>query len=81
MHTEDFEPLLTKKTCSIRKGSDCVHPFVALQNCIKANPGAFSKDVLEGDDDDVKKEEEPKQEYRIIAPTWSREPRAAKSKL
>ncbi|KAI9169955.1 hypothetical protein LWI28_020075 [Acer negundo] len=42
------------KSTSEEKGSDCVHPFVALQNCIKANPDAFSKEVLE--DDEVKKE-------------------------
>ncbi|XP_030544626.1 mitochondrial intermembrane space import and assembly protein 40 homolog [Rhodamnia argentea] len=69
------------KSTTEEKGSDCVNPFVALQNCIKANPGAFSKDVLEGDDDDVKKEEELKQEYRIIPPTWSKESHKAKSKL
>uniref|UniRef100_A0A2N9GE33 Mitochondrial intermembrane space import and assembly protein 40 homolog n=1 Tax=Fagus sylvatica TaxID=28930 RepID=A0A2N9GE33_FAGSY len=34
------------KSSSEEKGSDCVHPFVALQNCIKANPNAFSEDVL-----------------------------------
>ncbi|XP_030470316.1 mitochondrial intermembrane space import and assembly protein 40 homolog [Syzygium oleosum] len=70
------------KSTAEEKGSDCVHPFVALQNCIKANPGAFSKEILEGgDDDDVKKEEELKQEYRIIPPTWSQESHNAKSKL
>lgn len=69
------------KSTAEEKGSDCVHPFVALQACIKANPGAFSKDVLEGDNDDVKKEEEPKQEYRIIPPTWSKESHNANSKL
>ncbi|KAF8021785.1 hypothetical protein BT93_G2041 [Corymbia citriodora subsp. variegata] len=68
------------KSTAEEKGSDCVHPFVALQNCIKANPGAFSKEVLEGDDN-VKKEEEPKPDYRIIPPTWSKESRNAKSKL
>ncbi|CAK9174104.1 unnamed protein product [Ilex paraguariensis] len=50
-------------------GSDCVHPFVALQDCIKANPYAFSKDIFE--DDEVKKEEKPAQEYKIIPPAWS----------
>lgn len=66
------------------QGSDCVSPFVALQSCIKANPNAFSKDVLEEDDDDVKKqnevktEETPKQEYRIIPPLWSVESKKTK---
>ncbi|KAI3419942.1 CHCH domain-containing protein [Psidium guajava] len=69
------------KSTAEEKGSDCVHPFVALQNCIKANPGAFSKDILEGDDDNVKKEEEPKQEYRIIPPTWSQKSPKAKSRI
>ncbi|KAK4373438.1 hypothetical protein RND71_008822 [Anisodus tanguticus] len=69
------------KSTAEEKGSDCVSPFVALQSCIKANPNAFSKDVLEDDDDDddddvrkqdeVQKEETPKQEYRIIPPIWS----------
>lgn len=55
-----------------------MHPFVALQNCIKANPDAFSKDVL--DDDEVKKEEEPTQEYKIIPPIWAAE-KGPKQKL
>lgn len=67
------------KSTTEEKGSDCVHPFVALQNCIKANPNAFSKDVLE--EDEVKKDEEPTQEYKIIAPLWSKESKTAKSKL
>lgn len=61
------------------QGSDCVHPFVALQNCIKANPDAFSKDVLE--EDEVKNEEEQKQQLRIIPPEWSKESQTPKSKL
>ncbi|XP_024047108.1 mitochondrial intermembrane space import and assembly protein 40 homolog [Citrus clementina] len=68
------------KSTSEEKGSDCVHPFVALQNCIKANPSAFSKDILE-EDDEVKNEEEPPPEYKIIPPVWSKEPRSPKSKL
>ncbi|GAV62358.1 hypothetical protein CFOL_v3_05882 [Cephalotus follicularis] len=67
------------KSAAEEKGSDCVHPFVALQNCIKSNPDAFSKDILEGDD--VKKEEEPSPEYKIIPPIWSVESQSAKSKL
>ncbi|XP_059454373.1 mitochondrial intermembrane space import and assembly protein 40 homolog [Corylus avellana] len=67
------------KSTAEEKGSDCVHPFVALQNCIKANPNAFSKDILE--DDEVQKEEEPTQEYKIIPPIWSKESPSPKSKL
>ncbi|KAK1556177.1 hypothetical protein Q3G72_000124 [Acer saccharum] len=67
------------KSTSEEKGSDCVHPFVALQNCIKANPDAFSKEVLE--DDEVKKEEEePPHEIRVIPPVWSKEPKSPKPK-
>lgn len=72
------------KSKAEEKGSDCVSPFVALQSCIKANPNAFSKDVLEEDDDDVKKQDEvkteetPKQEYRIIPPLWSVESKKTK---
>ncbi|KAK8945514.1 hypothetical protein KSP40_PGU020543 [Platanthera guangdongensis] len=40
------------KSTAEEKGSDCVRPFVALQNCIRANPDAFSKEVLEEKDDD-----------------------------
>ncbi|KAJ0037878.1 hypothetical protein Pint_21945 [Pistacia integerrima] len=69
------------KSTSEEKGSDCVHPFVALQNCIKANPNAFSKDIL--DEDEVKKEEEPPPSptYKIYPPLWSRGPQSPKSKL
>ncbi|KAF8087586.1 hypothetical protein N665_0578s0038 [Sinapis alba] len=69
------------------KGSDCVHPFVALQNCVKANPNAFSKEVLEGKEETDKKEEQqqPVQEdHRIIPPLWAKDPsspRSGKSKL
>ncbi|KAL2478025.1 Cox19-like CHCH family protein [Forsythia ovata] len=61
------------KSTAEEKGTDCVHPFVALQNCIKANPDAFSKDILE--DDEVEKEEKPSQEYHIKPPLWSVEPK------
>ncbi|KAK2635148.1 hypothetical protein Ddye_029940 [Dipteronia dyeriana] len=64
------------KSTSEEKGSDCVHPFVALQNCIKANPDAFSKEVLE----DEVKEEEPPHEIKVIPPEWSREPKRPKPK-
>ncbi|KAK6163030.1 hypothetical protein DH2020_002871 [Rehmannia glutinosa] len=59
------------KSTAEEKGSDCVHPFVALQNCIKANPDAFSNDVLE--DEDLKKEEKTSPKYKIHPPLWSRE--------
>ncbi|XP_077231384.1 cox19-like CHCH family protein [Tasmannia lanceolata] len=62
------------KSTAEEKGSDCVHPFVALQNCIKANPEAFSKDVL--DEEESKKEEDEIQDYKIRAPTWSKEPKS-----
>ncbi|CAA3019108.1 mitochondrial intermembrane space import and assembly 40 homolog isoform X2 [Olea europaea subsp. europaea] len=57
------------------KGRESVHPFVALQNCIKANPDAFSEDILE--DDEVEKEEKPSQEYSIRPPLWSIESKTA----
>ncbi|KAI4358061.1 hypothetical protein L6164_001967 [Bauhinia variegata] len=67
------------KSTAEEKGSDCVHPFVALQNCIKANPDAFSKEILDGDEE--VKEMEPTQEYKIIPPKWSKEPQSPTSKL
>ncbi|KAK2353284.1 mitochondrial intermembrane space import and assembly protein [Trifolium repens] len=66
------------KSTSEEKGSDCVNPFVALQNCIKANPNAFSKDILE---EDESKESEPVQEYKIIPPDWSKESQNSKARL
>ncbi|XP_060185789.1 mitochondrial intermembrane space import and assembly protein 40 homolog [Lycium barbarum] len=69
------------KSTAEEKGSDCVSPFVALQSCIKANPNAFSKDILEDDvskQDAVQKEETPKQEYKIIPPIWSVESKGTK---
>ncbi|KAL5062645.1 hypothetical protein RYX36_024382 [Vicia faba] len=66
------------KSTSEEKGSDCVNPFVALQSCIKANPDAFSKDIL-GEDESV--ESEPVQEYKIIPPDWAKESKKSKSKL
>ncbi|MQL93799.1 hypothetical protein Taro_026436 [Colocasia esculenta] len=58
------------KSTAEEKGSDCVHPFVALQNCIKANPDAFSKDLLDGEES--KKEDKVVTEFKIIPPAWSR---------
>ncbi|OIW21670.1 hypothetical protein TanjilG_07815 [Lupinus angustifolius] len=66
------------KSTAEEKGSDCVHPFVALQSCIKANPNAFSKDIL---GEDESHEVEPIQEYKIIPPTWSKESQSSKSRL
>ncbi|KAL6506647.1 Oxidoreductase [Orobanche hederae] len=57
------------KSTAEEKGSDCVHPFVALQNCIKANPDAFPEDVLE--DKDVKEDGKPGPEYNIRPPLWA----------
>lgn len=67
------------KSTAEEKGSDCVHPFVALQSCIKSNPGAFPKDILE--DDRVEKDEKPTQQYKIIPPVWSVESRKPNPKL
>ncbi|KAF3485873.1 hypothetical protein F2Q69_00056506 [Brassica cretica] len=67
------------------KGSDCVHPFVALQKCVKANPNAFSKEVLEDEKETERKEEQQQpvqQDHRIIPPLWAKDPpRSGKSKL
>ncbi|KAK4252974.1 hypothetical protein QN277_010818 [Acacia crassicarpa] len=68
------------KSTAEEKGSDCVHPFVALQNCITANPNAFPEDVLNAGEGE-ETEPEPAQEYKIIPPTWSRESQNQKSKL
>ncbi|XP_059656187.1 mitochondrial intermembrane space import and assembly protein 40 homolog [Cornus florida] len=76
------------KSTAEEKGSDCVHPFVALQHCIKANPDAFSKDVLDDnsevkkeEESEVKKEEERSRKYKIIPPIWSVESKSPKHKL
>ncbi|KAK1257086.1 hypothetical protein QJS04_geneDACA019236 [Acorus gramineus] len=66
------------KSTAEEKGSDCVNPFVALQMCIKANPNAFSKDILEGEGSGEEEEEREAKDYTISAPSWSRKP---KSKL
>ncbi|KAJ0970023.1 hypothetical protein J5N97_022900 [Dioscorea zingiberensis] len=58
------------KSTTEEKGSDCVNPFIALQNCIKANPNAFSPDVLEEDGEDAEVKE-----YRIAPPNWAGEPK------
>ncbi|KAK6921500.1 hypothetical protein RJ641_012007, partial [Dillenia turbinata] len=59
-------------------GSDCVNPFVALQNCIKANPNAFSKDVL--GEDEAEKEEQANIQYKVTPPSWSVESKSPKPK-
>ncbi|KAG8500472.1 hypothetical protein CXB51_002740 [Gossypium anomalum] len=74
--TEAF--LCFLKSTTEEKGSDCVHPFVALQTCIKGNPDAFPKNIIE--DKEVKKEEEPIQEYKIYPPIWFKESQKPKPK-
>ncbi|ESW07432.1 hypothetical protein PHAVU_010G129500 [Phaseolus vulgaris] len=66
------------KSTSEEKGSDCVHPFVALQSCIKANPDAFSKDIL---GEEESNELGPDLEYEILSPRWARESGSPKSSL
>ncbi|XVE49678.1 hypothetical protein DITRI_Ditri01bG0100500 [Diplodiscus trichospermus] len=76
--TEAF--LCFLKSTAEEKGSDCVQPFVALQTCIKGNPDAFPKNILE-EKEEVKKEEEPTQEYKIYPPIWFKESKSGKPKL
>lgn len=54
------------------QGSDCVKPFIALQECIKENPEAFSKEILEEEEKD---EEAEKSNLKVRAPAWSKEPK------
>uniref|UniRef100_A0ACD5USR1 Uncharacterized protein n=1 Tax=Avena sativa TaxID=4498 RepID=A0ACD5USR1_AVESA len=63
------------RSTEVEKGSDCVKPFIALQNCIKENPAAFSKEILEEEEND---EEAENSNLKVRAPAWSRE---AKPKL
>ncbi|KAL7157996.1 hypothetical protein ABFS83_02G113300 [Erythranthe nasuta] len=67
------------KSSADEKGSDCVSPFVALQNCIKTNPDAFSSDVLDEDEVEKVEEEKPKSDtqYKIRPPLWSNESKSA----
>ncbi|AQK44987.1 Cox19-like CHCH family protein [Zea mays] len=51
-------------------GSDCVKPFITLQDCIKANPEAFSKEILEEEENE---KEADKSNLKVRAPSWSRE--------
>ncbi|XP_027906698.1 mitochondrial intermembrane space import and assembly protein 40 homolog [Vigna unguiculata] len=66
------------KSTSEEKGSDCVHPFIALQSCIKANPDAFSKDIL---GEEESNELGPVVKYEILPPRWAKESGRPKSNL
>ncbi|XP_062217475.1 mitochondrial intermembrane space import and assembly protein 40 homolog [Phragmites australis] len=61
------------KSTKEEKGSDCVNPFIALQNCIKENKEAFIKEILEEEENDVEAE---KSNLKVLPPAWSREPRS-----
>ncbi|KAK9742538.1 hypothetical protein RND81_03G180000 [Saponaria officinalis] len=63
------------KSTTEEKGSDCVNPFIALQNCVKANPNAFPKDV------DEDEQEVSTSGQRIIPPTWAVDSPSPKPKL
>jgi hypothetical protein len=60
----------TKLCCLAFQGSDCVKPFITLQDCIKANPEAFSKEILEEEENE---KEADKSNLKVRAPSWSRE--------
>ncbi|RLM80571.1 mitochondrial intermembrane space import and assembly protein 40-like [Panicum miliaceum] len=55
------------------QGSDCVNPFIALQNCIGENKEAFIKEILEEEEND---EEDEKSNLKVLPPAWSREPKS-----
>lgn len=55
-----------------------MNPFIALQDCIKANPDSFSKDVLDEEESEGGKGEQKVEDYKIIPPLWSREPKSKK---
>ncbi|XP_078442481.1 cox19-like CHCH family protein [Wolffia australiana] len=59
------------RSTSEEKGSDCVNPFIALQDCVKAYPNAFSKDLL-GSEESKKEDDVVSASFRIIPPSWSR---------
>ncbi|XP_062222646.1 mitochondrial intermembrane space import and assembly protein 40 homolog [Phragmites australis] len=61
------------KSTKEEKGSDCVNPFIALQNCIKENKEAFIKEILEEEEND---EEAEKSNIKVLPPAWSREPKS-----
>ncbi|CAN6279315.1 unnamed protein product [Urochloa humidicola] len=60
------------KSTKEEKGSDCVDPFIALQNCIRENKEAFIKEILEEEENDEKAE---KSNIKVLPPAWSREPK------
>ncbi|GJR79287.1 mitochondrial intermembrane space import and assembly protein 40 [Tanacetum coccineum] len=51
------------KSTHEEKGSDCVHPFVALQRCIKTNPNAFPTEVFENSGEKNLEKPKPTREY------------------
>ncbi|RCV07474.1 hypothetical protein SETIT_1G247700v2 [Setaria italica] len=61
------------KSTKEEKGSDCVDPFIALQNCIRGNKEAFIKEILEEEEND---EEAEKSNLKVLPPAWSREPKS-----
>jgi len=61
------------KSTKEEKGSDCVDPFIALQNCIGENKEAFIKEILEEEEND---EEAAKSNLKVLPPAWSREPKS-----
>lgn len=82
-HSEERLTRILDVLLLLLQGSDCVNPFVALQSCIKANPDAFSKEVLGDEEKSEKKEETVQvQDHRIIPPLWAKDPpRSGESKL
>ncbi|KAL6634811.1 hypothetical protein ACP70R_027482 [Stipagrostis hirtigluma subsp. patula] len=61
------------KSTKEEKGSDCVNPFIAFQNCIKENKEAFIKEILEEEEKDEGAE---KSKLKVLPPAWSREPKS-----
>jgi mitochondrial intermembrane space import and assembly protein 40 len=57
------------------QGSDCINPFIALQNCIKENKEAFIKEILEEEEND---DEADKSNLKVLPPAWSRETKPKK---
>lgn len=53
------------KSTHEEKGSDCVQPFVALQRCIKINPNAFPKEVIENSGEENQEKPKPTQAYKF----------------
>ncbi|XP_072150336.1 mitochondrial intermembrane space import and assembly protein 40 homolog isoform X1 [Setaria viridis] len=65
--------LKSTKEEKVDLGSDCVDPFIALQNCIRGNKEAFIKEILEEEEND---EEAEKSNLKVLPPAWSREPKS-----